>query len=53
MQINSMIDVETSTDTHHRQCAVFGKFLTGLVIDVGKGVQFICHDVDVVATDTM
>ena len=28
-------------------------FLTRLVVDIGKGIKFVDHDVDIVAADTM
>ena len=39
------------TDTDNRECAVFGLVVSFLEVDVGKGIQLVHHDVDVVATD--
>ena len=43
----------TGADTYHRQGAVLVALLTGLVVDVGKGVEFIDYDVDIIAADAV
>ena len=38
-------------DAYQFQLAEFGLFFTGLEVDVCQGVQFVHHNVDIVATD--
>ena len=47
------LEAATCTDADHSECAVLVKFLTRLIVDVGQGVEFVDHDVDVVTSDAM
>ena len=42
----------TGTDAYTGECTVFIFFFAGVEIDIGKSIQLVHHDIDVIASDT-
>ena len=47
------LQTATGANAHHRQYAMLVFLRASLIVDVGKCVEFVGHDVDVVTSDTM
>ena len=43
--------MKVPTGAHHLELAELGLYFARLEVDVGQGVEFVHHDVDVVAPD--
>ena len=47
------LQTATSSNAYHGKGAMLGLLLAGVIIDVGKGVEFVSYDIDIVATYTV
>ena len=47
------LQTATGADANHSQRTMLRLLLTGVVVDVSQRVEFVDHDIDVVAADTM
>ena len=46
------LEATTGADAHYLELAQFGSYETGGEVDIGQGIQFVEHNVDVVTADT-